>query len=122
MGVHEEGQAIVTKKWQESVDRALEEHMERLDKGDDRFDSLEQAINSNTEITQRVETNTKAVVTWVNNVTGFKNVVDWLGELALKFAAVLAAVTVLWYAVSTGHLPAKVEASPGKAPAVSVPQ
>lgn len=96
--------------WRAMVVRRLQEHFDRLEAGDIRMNAIEDKIDHNTDVTERVEKNTKIVVTWVTNITGFKNVVDWVGALFLKLAAFVGACGILYWAVATGQLPKRVEA------------
>jgi hypothetical protein len=108
-----------TDEWRREVEARLDDHLERLDAGDARMSQLadgikqaNDAIAKNNDMTAKIEKNTQAVVLWVNNITGFRNVVKWLGDLAIRIAAVLGATALVIYAVRTGDIPRKVSASP----------
>jgi hypothetical protein len=105
-------------EWRREVNARLADHLERLEAGDKRMSELadgikkaNDAITKNNDMTESIKKNTEAVVTWVNNITGFRNVVTFLGDLAIRLAAVLGAVALVIYAVRTGDIPRKASAS-----------
>lgn len=118
MGVLEQ-QQVVDQNWRKEVDRQLDEHFERLNRheellqeGDARMTALSEKIDANTTITKRIETNTGTLVKWVENVTGFKNTVNWFASLLLKLAAIAVALGIVVWWLRTGELPRKAQAEP----------
>jgi hypothetical protein len=115
MGILEQ-QQVADQRWRAEVDRTLEEHMERLglletrgEESEKRMTSIELKLDENTKLTAQINTNTGALVTWVANITGFKNTVKWLGGLVLWLSITAAALGMLWWIVKTGELPHKVD-------------
>lgn len=67
--------------------------------------TLEAQIAENTEVTKRVEQNTKGVVDAFNAAVGGLRVLEFLARLAKWASYILAGATALWALVKYGDLP-----------------
>lgn len=104
MGMLEQAQ-VSDANWRQSVNARLDEHMERLDAGDERMSKLEYAIGTNTEITKRIDEGVAEMLEIFAAVRGFAKVGGWIGSAIKWVAAVVIALGVLYWFWKTGDLP-----------------
>lgn len=121
MGVLEEGQTIVSQKWKDDVTRRLDEqfewierHSQSFEAGNERFRQAEvrmgeiaEKVDTNTEITQRIDKNTAEILAIFAALRGFAKVSSWVGRGLRWIAALLAAAGLIYYTYKTGTLPQK---------------
>lgn len=107
MGVLEQGQSLVGDEWKRHVDNSIDGHMERLDKGDERFDRLERKLDANNASTDRIEQNTSAILEIFEAFRGFAKVGGWVGGTIKWVAALVVAIGIVVYFFKTGDLPRK---------------
>lgn len=109
-----EAQQVADQIWRREVDKALEEHMERLDahdalfaQGASRMTELAGKIAENTGITQAVKADTDAIVKAFKAWGGFTTVSRWILALIVGIAALIIAGGVIYWFVASGTLPHK---------------
>ncbi|MGB3069393.1 MAG: hypothetical protein WBC18_12635 [Ottowia sp.] len=81
---------------------------QRLDRGDSRFDKLEEQIKTNTELTKKSCEDTGEMLEFLRAMKGAFKVLNWIGKLAKPLAAIVAlgaALVGLWTAVKGGVMP-----------------
>jgi hypothetical protein len=119
MGVLENAQ-VADERWRKRVDETLDDHRDQLsgfeekftrgntrfEEGERRMTAIELKLDQNNKMTETINTNTSGIVTWTKNVSGFNNVVKYVGDLLLKVAAVIIAAGVVNYFMKSGEAPA----------------
>lgn len=81
---------------------------QRLDRGDARFDTLEEQIKTNTELTKKSCEDTGEMLEFFRAMKGAFKVLNWIGKLAKPLAAIVAlgaALLGLWTAAKSGVMP-----------------
>lgn len=94
-----------TMQFRTSVTGTLEEVATRLDKGDERFqsveghiDRLEQKIDANTEATKKNAEDTSELLDIVKSAKGAVKVLNWVGSAARPLTFIIALLSALWIA------------------------
>lgn len=106
MGVLEEQHAQHEQRLRQAEKR-LDEHMERLDSGDSRMNAIEEKVDLNNAMTERIDKNTTALLGIFNAFEGAAKVGGWVGALVKWVSMFVIAIGVLWWALKTGELPKK---------------
>lgn len=88
------------------TDELMASIQQRFDDGDRRMAALEDGLKANTDITRRVDANTREIVEAFGAMQGAFKVLGWIGKAARPLgwiAAAIAAVVSLWAALK-GHV------------------
>ena len=81
---------------------------QRLDRGDSRFDRLEEEIKASAAMTRQACEDTGEMLEFFRAMKGAFKVFDWIGKLAKPLAAIVAlgaALIGLWTASKSGFPP-----------------
>lgn len=126
MGVLEEGQTLADGRWRHGVDESIEEHRDiladhkkildehaaklalgnrRFASGEKRMQDIETKVDQNTDVTEKVKTDTSAIVAFTNNYLGFRAVVKGAVAFLVQFSVAAAALATVWHVLHSGHLP-----------------
>lgn len=122
MGVLEHAQ-VADGEWRKRVDSTLDDHRDQLAEfeskfnrgnarfaeGEARMADLERKLDANNLMTSTIQADTKELVTWTKNITGFNSIAKWLGDILLKLAAVIVACGIIYWFLHTGQLPKKAD-------------
>lgn len=92
-------------EWKTKVERRLDDHMERLDAGDERMNALTKQLEENTDITKRIDQNTAKLVNTFRAIDGFGTVGQWIFGAIVKVSIVITAAGVIYWFLHTGELP-----------------
>ena len=82
------------------VTRSIRDIHERLDAGDKRMKSLEEAVGANTDLTTQIKSDTAEIVDFAQSLKGTIKVFNLLGKLAKPLTYIVMLVTALVGAVS----------------------
>ena len=85
-----------------SSDRQLSDLCERMDKVEGKTSALESKIDANTELTQKIEENTRGIVEAWQAIVGGLQVLAFLAKLAKWGAAIAGFITAGWALVKLG--------------------